>query len=101
MGHFAKGGVQNSYSFPFLATGQFIPGTTAKRLDNIPCEQVYIRAGTSNTGTIYVGGSNVSSAQGMTLAAGEFTPWLPIQNLNMLYAIGTVATDIIKYFIVR
>lgn len=41
------------------------------------------RAG--NAGNIYVGGSNVSSANGFVLAAGEETPPLNVDNLTDVY----------------
>lgn len=100
-GHFALGGVQNSYSFPYAAAGRIVVGATAVRLPNIPCEQVFFRVPSSNTQTVYIGGQDVSSALGMPFLAGEFSPWIPIQNLNELYTIAGGAGQVLYYFIVR
>jgi len=100
-GFLAKGGVQTSYSFPFAAAGRIGSATTATQLPDIPCEQVFFKAPSTNTGTVYIGGSNVSSAQGIELAAGEFSPWLPVQNLNEIWYIASAGTAYLNYFIVR
>lgn len=100
-GHFALGGVQNSYSFPYAAAGRIISGATALQMGNIPCEQVYFRSHPSNSQNIYIGGSDVSSSVGMVLQPGEFSPWIPVQNLNELYHIAGAAGQDLRFFIVR
>lgn len=100
-GHLAFGGVQNSYSFPYASAGRVVVGTTVVRLPNIPCEQAFFRMLTANTQTMYLGGSDVSSNVGMPFLAGEFTPYLPVQNLNEIYAVAGGADQVLCYFIVR
>lgn|SRR5512139_118347 len=100
-GHLAFGGVQNSYSFPYAAAGRIVVGISAARLPDIPCEQVFFRVPSSNTQTIYIGGQDVSSALGMPFLAGEFSPWIPVQNLNELWAVAGGAGMVLYYFIVR
>ena len=100
-GHLALGGVQNSYSFPFAAAGRIGSSTSAKQLPDIPCEQVFFKAPSTNTGIVYIGGSNVSSTEGISLLAGEFSPWIPVQNLNEIWYIASATTAYLQYFIVR
>ena len=100
-GHLAFGGIQNSYSFPRAGAGRVVVGTSAIQLPHIECEQVYFRAGLNNTGIVYLGSADVSTATGMPLAAGEYSPWIPIQDLDILYAVASVASSSLQYFIVR
>lgn len=100
-GHLAFGGGQNSYSFPYAAAGRIVVGTSVAQLPNIPCEQVFFKVPSSNTQTVYIGGVDVSSAVGMPFVAGEFSPWIPVQNLNELYAVAGAAGMNLYYFIVR
>ena len=100
-GHLAFGGIQNSYSFPRAGAGRLTPGTTATQLPHVECEQVYFKAHPNNAGYVYIGGSDVSSVNGMPLAAGEYSPWTPVQDLNVIWAVADGATDYLQYFIVR
>lgn len=47
-------------------------------------KSVAVKAGTSNTGTIYLGNSNVSSSNGAELSAGE-TAAIDIDDLSKVY----------------
>lgn len=100
-GNFGFGGNQRSYSFPFAGAGRIAVGTSAIRLPNIECEQVFFRNSLDSSDTIYIGGSNVSSVEGMPFAIREFSPWIPINNLDLLYAIADAADCYLQYFIIR
>lgn len=100
-GRLNYGGLQNSYSFPHSGAGRISPGTSVYRGPSIPCEQVYFRAHPDNGGTVYFGGADVNSTSGMPLAAGEYSPWLPVQNIDQIYFIADNDTDYIQYFMVR
>ena len=94
----SKFGMANiSYSFDYFGSGRLATG----RGPNNPCEMVCITAGPANTGVIYVGGSNVSSVEGIPLAAGDSTGWIPINNVNLVYIAKSVPADVVNYMIVR
>lgn len=46
---------------------------------------VVIHAKSGNTNVIYVGGSDVDSTNGFILAANQFTPRLPVNDLSKIY----------------
>ncbi len=99
---FSKFGMANiSYSFDYFGADRFTPNPTTKQGPNNPCEMVNITASPSNTGVVYVGGSNVSSVTGIPLAAGDSTGWIPIKNVNLLYIAKSVPADVANYMIVR
>ena len=50
---------------------------------------VKIFADSANSGTLYYGGSNVSTSNGIPLSAGSQSDWIPIRNLNEIYYIGS------------
>lgn len=50
---------------------------------------VLVKALTSNTGTIYIGGSGVSSANGFPLEAGDSVT-IPVDDANKVYAIASI-----------
>lgn len=101
VGNLAYGGVQRSYSFPFAGAQRLVGKVGRTQMPDIPCEQVVFRAHPNNTGNVYIGGNDVSSVHGIPLAAGEWSPWIPIKNLNILYYICDNTASHLQYFIVR
>lgn len=99
-GNFAYGGAQRSYSFGFANSGRVLSDTSAKQLDNVLCEQVMFRNNPLSTGDIRFGGPGVALG-GMSLQAGEWSPWIPVKNLNLIYIIGDDTTSYLEYFLVR
>ena len=69
-------------------------GTSSERLttNDQPCKHVDIMAHIDNTGIIYVGGSGVTSANGIGLYAGDVYS-IDTDNLDNLYVISTVSGD--------
>jgi hypothetical protein len=67
------------------------------QLANIPCREVTVIARKGNTGSIYVGGSDVSRFQfGVELEANEsFT--FSISNANLIYIDSSVSGEGISY----
>jgi hypothetical protein len=100
-GHLAFGGIQNSYSFGRFAAGRFVVGTASINLDDIPCEQVVFRSHPDNASNIFLGGSDVSTTVGMILEPGDFSPYIPVENLRLIWVIADGATQNLQYFIVR
>lgn len=86
LGHYAYGGIQNSYSFPFPGIGGLSPKTTPTQMPNIPCEQVVFQNHPDSTGYLYIG---TDAAMGhhtsIVLPPGQFSPFFPIQNIGTLY----------------
>jgi hypothetical protein len=67
------------------------------QLANIPCREVTVIARKGNTGSIYVGGSDVSRFQfGVELEANEsFT--FSISNANLIYIDSSISGEGISY----
>lgn len=72
------------------------PGTRVQlSATSIPCRSVYIIAnkpGGPNSGNIYVGGSGVTSANGMVWVP-NFADWFPVDDVSLLYIDADVAND--------
>jgi hypothetical protein len=101
-GDFARwGGGSRSYSFANLGAGKLAGSLTRVRGPNIECEMVWIKADPDNTGDIWIGGADVSSDVGLELVAGDVFGWTPINNLNALYYVCSVAADKLQYVIVK
>jgi len=56
------------------------------------CKHVDIMANLSNTGIIYIGGSNVTAARGIALYAGDVYS-ADVDNLSLLFALATIDTE--------
>jgi hypothetical protein len=61
---------------------------------------VVIKAKSSNTGNIYVGGSNVSSSNGLILSAGDAVS-LDINNLSSVYIDSDVNGEGVSYLALK
>lgn len=94
-------GANSSYSFGHFYAGRIAPSATRRQMPNIPCEMVFIKADPDNTGQVYIGGADVSSAIGMQLDAGEVTGWIPIKNTNLIWYICSSTAQNISYMIIR
>jgi hypothetical protein len=88
-----------------VQTGEVSGSATAKQLPSIECSLVMIIAVGSNSGNVYLGGSGVTvvntttdTTSGYELKASAQTPWIPVNNLNLLYIICDNAGDDITYF---
>ena len=57
---------------------------------------VVLMATSSNTGTVYVGGSTITSSTGFPLAAGQ-SVYYAVSNLSAIYVLGTNTSDTLKY----
>ena len=73
-------------------------------MPNVPCQMVMFKAVASNTGDVYIGPAGVTvpdgtadATSGLELSPGQFSPWIPIDNLNRLYLICYNATDDLTY----
>lgn len=74
---------------------QITAALTAQQLPNqVLMSGLTILAPTTNTGTIYVGTSTVSSTNGFPLVAGAMLA-LSITNPNQIWMIGTNTSDIL------
>jgi hypothetical protein len=56
---------------------------------------VVIKALTANTGTVYVGGAGVTSANGFPLTAGESISYAAT-NANLIYIVGSDTTQVVS-----
>jgi hypothetical protein len=88
-------------------TGETAVGTSAVQVSSTstPCAGLFIKAKSTNTGIVYIGKSDVTTADGATdttsgypLSAGEETPFMiQVSNLNAIYAIASAASQAISY----
>ncbi|MFP7225678.1 hypothetical protein SFC42_21575 [Priestia filamentosa] len=70
---------------------------TKVRLDDIPSREVTVIARKGNTGSIYVGGSDVSSSVfGVELAANESYTFV-VNNANAIYIDASVSGEGVSY----
>lgn len=95
-------GVAPVYTMP--ASGELAGSATALRLPDRPCRLVQFKALADNAGNVYLGVSGVTKKDGTTdlttglqLSPGDFSPWIPTDNLNRLYRICDNAGDGLTY----
>lgn len=69
---------------------------TAEAMPNTHVLEVVIQAKSTNTGLIYVGGSSVSSTDGIELSAGQSMSF-QVTNLNKLWLDASVSGDGVKW----
>ncbi|MCM3763436.1 hypothetical protein [Neobacillus niacini] len=70
---------------------------TRVRLDDIPCREVTVIARKGNTGSIYVGGADVSSSVfGVELAAKDSFTFI-VNNANLIYIDASVSGEGVSY----
>lgn len=74
---------------------QMTAKTTAQQLpNNVLMTGISLLAPTTNTGTIYIGTSTVSSTNGFPMVAGALLQ-IQMTNPNQLWMIGSNTTDIL------
>jgi len=93
--------------FRNFVTGELAGVTSATRLPDQKCVMVMLKAKAGNPTNVYIGGSNVTVADGSTdvttgfqLDAGDTTPWLIVNNMNMFYRICDSVDDGMTYMAV-
>ncbi len=78
-------------------TGAFSVTTGAQKLidlDPDERENVAVYNPSTNTATVYVGGSDVTTANGFPLEPGASPFWIPVGDNNDLYVIGDSACTV-------
>lgn len=90
--------------YPNVKTGELVSGTAALQGPDIPAELVMLWTGIGNAGTVYWGGSGITTPNGtadattgLPLIANESTPYLPIDNVNKIYHIASAASQQLFY----
>ena len=90
-----------------VKTGELAGSATAAQMPDVPCRMVRFKAHADNVGNVYIGGVDVTKADGTTdtttglqLAAGEETGFIPVSNLNLFYRICDNAGDDLTYMAV-
>lgn len=102
-------GVQLGQYLNPKATREWAPGTSAAAFPtSVTCRACILKARAANTGKVAFGfASSITLPDGTTdavagyeLSAGEESPLLGVSNLNLIYGIGTGASDsvLILYF---
>lgn len=85
-------------------TGEVAEGTVLAQLPSVPCKMARIQAPTSNTSSIYIGKSNVTTegtvtntTTGWQLEPGDDTGWMFVPNLNLFYTLSEGTGDMLNY----
>ena len=73
-------------------------GGTGSDGDSIPSKHIDLMANLSNTGIIYVGGSSVTSSNGIALYPGD-TYSLDIDDANKIYVLASVDAEDISFVV--
>ena len=73
-------------------------GGTGSDGDSIPSKHIDLMANLSNTGIIYVGGSSVTSSNGIALYPGD-TYSLDIDDANKIYVLASVDGEDISFVV--
>lgn len=90
-----------SYTFNHFGAG-YIPVTAAAAPGpDVDAQLVWLLAPSSNGGTVYVGGSDVSSAIGFPLVVDVPLGPLPAQHLSLIYFIGDNPGDEVRYMFLK
>lgn len=91
-----------------VGVGELAGAVTATQLPDLDCGMAMFKAVASNDGNVYLGLSTVTVVDGTTdittgfeLTPGDATPWIPLQNLNVLYRICDNAGDDLTYIAVK
>lgn len=83
------------------ASGVIDVDNANEQLPDVACGIVMFQADQSNSGDVYLVTAADQTTAGIRLAAGDTTPWLPLTNLNVLYAYGTAANQNLRYLVLR
>lgn len=89
-----------------VRTGELGGSVTRLQCPAFTTKYVKIKALADNPGNVYVGGSDVTTANdttdvttGLQLAAGEETGWMPLANLGALWYVCDSADDSATYMV--
>lgn len=100
----ANVGTEKTYTAP--VSGELAGATGATQMPNVACSYVRFKAQRGNAGSVYIGISGVTKADGTTdtttglqLNAGEDTGWIPVDNVNRFYRICDNAADALTYLV--
>jgi hypothetical protein len=100
----------DNQAYKTIVTGEVGGSLNAKRLPNIACSKVNIKAQSGNATNVYLGssssvtvasGGSVNTTTGFELDAGQETGWIEIDNLNKLWMICNAGGDDITYIALR
>lgn len=102
-GNFALGGVQRSYSFPFFHADKIPNSVTAIGCPDMKCEQVMLQNDPGSTANITIGDEDTLSVtgNGFVLTPGDWSGWIPVQNLNLIWHKDGDAASTLNYMIIR
>ena len=100
-GSLGFGGGQRSYSFGFFH-GDTIPNSTSAVVcPDMPCEQVFLQNDPASSGNITIGGPNLAATgNGLVLAPGDVTGWIPVNNLSLIWHLDAASSNL-NYVIIR
>jgi len=82
-----------------IISGTNLSGASPVVLGSAEIRTVLVKAEPTNSGTVYIGDTNVSSDKGYPLAAGESVS-INIDNLNKIGLVSEVDGDAVRYIVV-
>lgn len=90
-------GFENFPLFSVFATESIDIDAAAEALPDHGPGMYFLRAHPDNTGTVTLGSSSsVTDGAGYTMAAGDVVGPLALNNLNLVYAIGSAANQVLE-----
>lgn len=91
-----------SYSFPVFHADEIPYSATPRRCPDMPCEQICFRNDPASIGNVYLGTEgHMTNTRSMILEPGDWSPWIPIQNLNLVSHFESAASTRLRYMIIR
>jgi hypothetical protein len=88
---------QPLYSAFNVANKTVATGTADAIAASTACGLVMLRSRKANTATVFIGSSaSLTVSNGVGLEPGESTGWLPINNLNLIFAISGTAAQVLE-----
>jgi len=92
-----------SYSFEIFHADMIPYSATTVPCPSMDCEQVCFQNSPNSGGNIMIGGARLASvpSAGMVLRPGDWSPWIPITNINKVYYRCLAASSWLNYMIIR
>lgn len=84
-----------------VSTGVIDVDNATEQLPDVTGGLVLLQADSGNSGQIYIVDADDKTTEGIRLNAGDATPWLPVTNLNVLFAYGSAVNQNLRYMVLH
>lgn len=90
-----------SYSFPLFHADEIPYSAAPVACPDMPCEQVCVRNSVNSAGNAVIGSNILTNTRGIILEPGNWSPWIPVQNLSLIWHMELTAGTVLQYMIIR